>query len=274
MTKTIFNDEQKQYMSKNYLTMHYKDIANHLGFTERQIRGWINNNCDRKKRTFNTNYFSEITQPNQAYWLGFIYADGWVCSNDKSHNYELGIELCRTDEQQLIDFNNELGGVHTIKHAHYEKTIYNYPKVSITDTATIRVYSKQIVQDLIKHNVVENKTLKSIYPIVNDNLFFDFLRGYIDGDGCIYFCENKPLASCVHITASHCEVFEYIQKILESYGIKSRIYQEKELKYRLLFNYKNALKLLDLIYYDDNVQKLDRKYQKYLLIKIKTGSLN
>ncbi len=28
-----------------------------------------------------------------------------------------------------------------------------------------------------------------------------------------------------------------------------------------------SLRLLDLLYYDDNIQKLDRKYQKYLLLK-------
>lgn len=272
MTRTIFNNEQKEYMAANYLTMHYREIADYLGFTERQVRGWINAHCERKLRSFKTDYFSEIITPSQAYWLGFIYADGWVCNNPDDGNYELGIELCSTDEQQLIDFNNELGGVHRIKHAHYEKIICEYQNVSITDTVCIRIYSKQIVQDLIRHNVLENKTLKSDYPIVSDNLFFDFLRGYIDGDGCIYFCENKLSKSYVHITSAHCEVFEYIQNKVEEYGIKTYIYQECERKYRLVFTYINALKLLDLIYYDENVQKLDRKYQKYLLIK--KGSLN
>jgi hypothetical protein len=36
-------------------------------------------------------------------------------------------------------------------------------------------------------------------------------------------------------------------------------------------NYNNAIKLLDMIYYDASVQKLNRKYEKYLLLK---GSLN
>ncbi|MDY4819492.1 MAG: LAGLIDADG family homing endonuclease [Bacilli bacterium] len=272
MTRTIFNNEQKEYMAANYLTMRYREIADYLGFTERQVKGWINNNCDRKIRTFNSDYFANITQPNQAYWLGFIYADGWVCNNSARSNYELGIELCKTDKQQLIDFNNELGGVHIIKEEHHEKIICDNPNLSITDSVIIRVYSKQIVQDLVRHNILENKTLKPDYPIVYDDLFFDFLRGYIDGDGCIYFCENKPSCSQVHITSAHCEVFEYIQNKVEEYGIKSYIYQECEHKYRLVFTYKNALKLLDLIYYDENAQKLDRKYQKYLLIK--KGSLN
>ena len=40
-----------------------KDIAETLGYTERQIRGWINNNCDTKLRQFNKDYFDEKRDP-------------------------------------------------------------------------------------------------------------------------------------------------------------------------------------------------------------------
>ena len=268
---SIFSKDDIEYIKKNYLSMTYGEIANNIGFTEKQVKGWINHNCDKKNRTFNDEYFQEIITPNQAYWLGFIYADGWITQNSVGRSYELGIELCRIDEQQLIDFNNELGGVHNITYGHYEKVICENDKISVTDTACIRIYSKQIVEDLIRHKVLKNKTLKPDYPIVNDNLFLDFLRGYIDGDGCIYVNQDKISASQVHITSSHSEVLNYIKDKLSLYEIKSYVYKEKENKYRLYINYKNAIKLLDMIYYGSNVQKLDRKYQKYLLLK---GSLN
>lgn len=264
---SIFSKGDIEYMMKNYLSMTYKEIADNIGFTEKQVKGWINHNCDRKNRTFNDKYFSEINTANKAYWLGFIYADGWITRNVTRRNYELGIELCDIDEQQLIDFNNELGCVHSINHGHYEKYICEHENISVTDTVCIRIYSKQIVEDLIKHNVLENKTLKPEYPIVDDDLFFDFLRGYIDGDGCIYVNNDKVSTSQVTITSSHCEVLDYIKNKLSLYGIKSYIYKEKEKKYRIYINHKNAIKLLDMIYYDKNVQKLDRKYKKYLLLK-------
>ena len=246
--RELFNDNQKKFIKDNYINMSYKEIAECLNYTERQIRGWINLNCPNKNRDFNKKYFSEIETPNQAYWLGFIYADGWVICNKKTSNYELGIELARTDEQQLIDFNKELGNSHIITYNHKEKYICGNKNISITETVLIRIYSKQIVLDLIKNNVLENKTLKSNYPIVKDKLFFDFLRGYIDGDGCIYVREDKISHSQVHITSSHREILDYIKNKLMKYGIKSEVYQEKEMKYRLYINYKQALKLLDLIY--------------------------
>lgn len=265
--KSIFSKDEMDYIRNNYLSMTYGEIAKNIGFTERQIRGWINHNCDKKNRTFNDNYFNEIKTPNQAYWLGFIYADGLVLSKNEKRNYELGIELCDIDEQQLIDFNNELGGVHKITHGHYEKYICDYKNISITDTVRIRIYSKNIVEDLIRHNVVENKTKFANYPVVDDNLFFDFLRGYMDGDGCIYVNQNNAKLSQFHITSSHNEVLNYIKNKLLSYEIQSTIYKEKEKKYRLHVNCNNAVKLLDMIYYDTNVQKLNRKYEKYLLLK-------
>lgn len=265
--KSIFSKDEMDYIRNNYLSMTYGEIAKNIGFTEKQVKGWINHNCNKKNRIFNDNYFNEIKTPNQAYWLGFIYADGWVLSKNKKRTYELGIELCDIDEQQLIDFNNELGGVHNITHGHYEKYICDHKNISITDTVRIRIYSKNIVEDLIKHNVIENKTQFANYPVVDDNLFFDFLRGYMDGDGCIYVNSNNVKSSQFHITSSHDEVLKYIKNKLLSYDIRSTIYKEKEKKYRLHVNCDNAVKLLDMIYYDDNVQKLNRKYEKYLLLK-------
>ena len=75
---SIFSKNDINYIKKNYLSMTYREIANNIGFTEKQVKGWINHNCDKKTRTFDDKYFNEIKTPNQAYWLGFIYADGWI----------------------------------------------------------------------------------------------------------------------------------------------------------------------------------------------------
>lgn len=265
-SRSIFTKSDKEFMKNNYKSMPYKEIATILNFTERQVRGWINNNCERKIRTFNDNYFECIDNPNKAYWLGFIYADGWICNNKSTSNYELGIELKSSDRYHLENFNNELGGVHKIVDKHYEKYICDSKKISITDSSVIRIYSKKMVNDLINQNVVENKTLKPIFPKI-EKYFYDFLRGYIDGDGCIYVPNDKKNI-VVHITSATPDIFYYLQQKLQNESnINSYVYKCKDRKYRIYFYRKNAEELLDLIYYDKNVQKLDRKYQKYLIIK-------
>lgn len=266
LNRSLFSKEERDFMKSNYKSMTYKEIANILNYSERQIRGWINNNCEKKVRIFNENYFENIDNPNVAYWLGFIFADGWVCCNENNSNYELGIELQQSDRYHLENFNNELGGVHIIKDAHYERYILDNKNISITNSSTLRIYSKKIVEDLIKHGVVENKTLKTIHPKLDD-YFYDFLRGYIDGDGCIYPSKNSKSVT-VHITCATSEIFKYIQaKVYDDYKIKSYINKHNDRKYRLCFHGKEAMKLLDLLYYDNSVEKLDRKYQIYLLLK-------
>lgn len=262
--RSIFSKSDIEYMSNNYTSMKYSDIAKELGFTERQVRGWINNNCNTKLRNFDKRYFKSIDTNNKAYWLGFIFADGSIQCNTDRRTYELAIELQENDVKLLEDFNSELGNAHDIKFRHREKYICGYPEKSISDTALIRVYSKDIVSDLISHGVVPDKTNHKVFPELDD-YFLDFLRGYIDGDGCIYIDNNNHLY--VHITSSFDDVLVYIKNKLSEYSIKSNVYKENDRKYRLNLYGTNAEKLLDLIYYDVNVQKLDRKYQKYLLYK-------
>lgn len=254
-------------MRDNFMVMQYKDIAKELGgFTERQVRAWINHNCYRKIRSFNDSYFDNISTPNQAYWLGFIYADGAVMCNAETRNYELQIELNSIDKYILEEFNQELGGKHKIKDRTRTHFICNNKKPTTSSMSSLRVYSKRIVEDLIKHNVIPNKTLHNNFPIVSNELFWDFLRGYFDGDGCLYVNYESPKTkSAIHITSAHREVLDYLHNILESeYDIDSRIYQETERKYRIMiFTHENIMKFLNGIYYSVDITKLNRKYEKY-----------
>ena len=64
--KKIFTDEQEKFMINNYLTMSYKEIGEKLGFTERQIRGRLNNMGYTKIRKINDHYFNIIDIPLKA----------------------------------------------------------------------------------------------------------------------------------------------------------------------------------------------------------------
>lgn len=275
----LFYDHELEYIEQNYLTMTYKEIADHLGYTERQVCGWINNNLTKKLRTFNDHYFDSIDTPNQAYWLGFIYADGWISSHVRKHSgtshnltdkecmstcLEFGIELKREDEYLLELFNREIGGAHKIYRKHKRLHICNNKNITETDTSCIRVYSNPFVKGLIQNGIDFNKTRSDVFPVVMDELFPDFLRGYIDGDGCIH--EMRPGILATHITGANKAALQYIQeKLLNLYDIHASLYTETEMKHRLYcFRRDDVRRLLDLIYSDPNCVKLTRKYNKYL----------
>lgn len=271
--RSIFSKEDQKYIERNYKKMLYKEIADYLHYTEKQIRHYVEHYLDKKNRIFNDRYFQYIDTPTKAYWLGYIFADGCVQAKEYGGDtYEFSMNLQKRDRMVLEDLNEDIGGVHNISEYHKECYILDNPNISIVDMATLRVYSKNIVLDLISHNIFPNKTYKTIYPIVDKSLFIDFLRGYIDGDGCIYVNEKRNNYPTIHITSFGDEVLKYLsEKIKEYYNLHSVVYEETPRKHRLYLWGENAYKLMQLMYYDDNIQKLNRKYEKFLLLN--KGSL-
>ena len=256
----IFSDKDIEYIKGNYKSMTYGQIASKLNYTEKQIRSKALNLGLTKTRKFNKKYFQRITTPNQAYWLGLIYADGYLVHNKKLSNYELGIELINTDHKLLDDLNVELGGVHKVVFFHKEKNFNGYEYE--TDTCALRIYSKTIVDDLIKCGVVPNKTYSSIYPKC-ENFIWDFIRGFLDGDGCIYV--NTKNYITVKFTNSNVDFLNHIKNIIEAeLQIEGSIYQENSHKYQLVYYRQTDVHiLLQHIYYTNHNQHLDRKYQIY-----------
>lgn len=263
--RSMYSFNDKFYIINNYKIKTYKEIADDLRFSERQIRHFVNHYLENKTRKFNKRYFQYIDTPIKAYYLGYIYADGYITFNKEARNYEFGMQLQKRDIDILIDLKNEIGNSHKMSYSHFEGVVHKNKVVSICDEVRLRIYSVDIVKDLINHNIVPNKTYQDIFPEL-DNYFLDFLRGYIDGDGCIHITKKGYLV--IHITSYGRKALDYICKRLkDEYNINSYVYEENPQKYRLYINGFEGMRLLDLLYYDDNIQKLDRKYQKYLLLK-------
>ena len=255
-----FSKEDDKYIRENYDSMDYSDIGQFLGFTGQQVGARARYLGLHKNRKLNADYFSYIDSPLKAYFLGFIFADGWIVYNPEHHNYEFGMELQVGDEYILKKINEVLGNQNIIN--------YKLPKVvdiygqpcHIGHIASLRVYSKRIVEDLMSHGISTNKSSKDKYPIVDDKYFFDFLRGYIDGDGCFYK-DNKW--TYMHITCASIKPLEYIQHKLSEYDIETKIYTENMKKHRLMcINTSEMKKLVNCLYYEDDLFCLSRKYER------------
>lgn len=261
--RSILSDSEQEFVSCNYRHMTYRQIADALGYTERQIRGWINNHLEKKNRVFNEDYFSDITLPNRAYWLGFIYADGWIINNPQKYKYEFGMELRRTDKYILEHLCQELGGSHAITDKESNKLIKGNRYPSKTQSSVLRVYSKQIVSDLARHGISCNKSHSSVFPVVGENQFIDFLRGYFDGDGSLSTATKNLLR--FDITGTNLDCFRYIQSTLGNiYGIHTSIYTHGEHTYKLIcFRKADVQRLLTLLYEDPSSIFLVRKHQIY-----------
>ena len=132
-----------------------------------------------RKYFFNENFFKEDTTTSN-YWAGFIAADGCV----QADRCSLSICLSAKDKDHLESFNNALQSTYKVK---------DRVMSGKYDCCELSIYSKIVVQDLLdKYLVTPKKSLTLKYPKFESHLMEDsFIRGYIDGDGCI----NKKVST-------------------------------------------------------------------------------
>lgn len=135
-----------------------------------------------KQYEINENFFKSIENENQAYILGFLYADG--C------NYVKGSDRCVSFAQleQDIDILNKIRNALEYTNPNLYKEIQ---KSNGKIRYTLAIYNRNISEDVEKLGVVPNKSLILQFPtFIPESLMRHFIRGYFDGDGCIW--EGKP----------------------------------------------------------------------------------
>lgn len=206
----------------------------------------VSNNL--KKRGFDTsrnpiikNIFSKIDNEEKAYWLGFLYADGYI----SKHN-QIEVSLSIKD----------------IEHLYKLKQFVNTNTKIIHDENRCRLLfcSKEMVEDLKRLGCINNKSLILDFPNSNqvpDELVRHFLRGYVDGDGCLCYTEKTQSFS---ITSTKL----FFDGMLERTGwdkAKCNYYPSGQaITWRC---YKEKIPLYLHYLYDNSTIYLDRKYEKY-----------
>jgi len=120
------------------------------------------------KSTLRTDIFKDIDTKEKAYWLGFIFADGYVSERNV---FEVALSI--KDISHLEKLKLFLGISNPIK---------------ITDTSCrLYVTDKTFVAHLNKHGVVPRKSLILKYPSIDRAFDKAFMMGYFDGDGCLTY---------------------------------------------------------------------------------------
>lgn len=137
----------------------------------------INNNRNFNTYSFDTNIFDVIDTEEKAYWLGFLYADGYV-------SLEKGIELTLSEKdlKHLEKFKSFMKSNHKIQQ---REDIKAY---------RLCIYSKDLAQRLTSLGCFQNKSLILKFPTkkqVPKHLIHHFMRGYFDGDGCVALSKSK-----------------------------------------------------------------------------------
>lgn len=256
-----WTEDEISYLIEHHKTKTYREICEALGRSECAVSIKINKlGLKKDKYSYNHDYFENIDTPEKAYWLGFIYADGNVREDTVRHGYAVSIGLQKSDYKHLKKFNKALNGNVEVK---FNSSTCNL-NGKICEACRIEFHSKKMVQDLKRHGAVPNKTFVIEYPDIPNEFDRDFIRGYFDGDGCLYKSDHKGKTSTLHanFTCGSVKFLEQLRSILYTYDIKTYFDIQPNHAPRLcvggIVNTYNFLNFM----YDDACVYLDRKYEK------------
>jgi hypothetical protein len=150
----------------------------------------------------NRNYFEKIDSEIKAYVFGLLLSDGCI------HKGRTHLALQKCDEYILELILKEVFEKECPSIYHGEKRGVNISSIVFSD--------KKIYASLQKLGMTERKslTLKYPYEAVPSNYFGDFLRGYFDGDGCIYLNEKNRAMSFI-ITGGSIDFLKSLKEEVE-----------------------------------------------------------
>ena len=203
--------------------------------------------------------FDSMDTEEQFYWLGFLYADGNI---SKTGN-RLELTLALKDIDHLEKFRNFLKLTTEIKtvlrNGHYACRLY--------------VRNKHLWETLNNLGCVPCKSLILEFPkkeIFKNNKMFilHFIRGYVDGDGCLSYYWNKQHTS-INTQVSIVSTESFLNSIKKLFGNKHGYIHNKSSKdwenkaYQLTFNGAVARKFARYLYEKATIY-MQRKYEKYL----------
>jgi uncharacterized protein YerC len=125
------------------------------------------------KHKINDAYFDHIDCEAKAYFLGFLYADGY--NGEKDQKYKVALHLQERDVHILEAFKVALDSNHPIR-------------VDKRKQACLDIGSKRLSESLTKWGCGRAKSFTLTFPEwMPEELLPHFIRGYIDGDGWISF---------------------------------------------------------------------------------------
>jgi len=218
-----------------------------------------NNRINSRKYLINHNFFQVIDTQEKAYWLGFMMADGYITA--RQYSYNVGIALAIKDKTHLELFNKALESTYPIKE--YIQTQGYAPG---TRYCRLLISSKKLFQDLENLGVVERKSLILKMPTVTQNLRRHLIRGYFDGDGSWSIAKKSKYKYAFKL----CGTKEILEEVLLELHAYSKLYDRHKRNnnnFYISISGKKVLDIMEYLYQDASIY-LDRKYQRYLQIKV------
>lgn len=200
-------------------------------------------------------YFDNIDTEDKAYFLGWMFADGYNYENERDTS--IAILTTQKDVALIEKFRDTISPGKPLWFNQRSKKNPNWQ-----DTYTLKVNSKQLSAALVKHGCGQAKTYKIEFPTtVPEHLHHHFIRGYFDGDG--YATDNR------FEVVGTIKFLEKVQEIMiKKIGLnKTKLHQrhkDRDNNIRtLIYGGRGVMRKIYDYIYDSATVCLDRKKQAF-----------
>ncbi len=260
MTKILTSLDKEKILTLYNENILNKDIANLIGVSKATIGNFLKTKnlyskySTPRKYSLNESFFDEIDTEEKAYFLGFLYADGYnlekkgrISMNLKENDKEILEKFSR-----IIESDRPLTFIDVVS---YKKRVLNS-----SNQYKITINSKHMSLMLKALGCMQTKSLILKFPTeeqVPSYLLRHFLRGYSDGDGWI-----GDQSLCIVGTEDFCNSLgEKVKKDLNiNFYIRKRE-KEKNTTTRMFYISGRRQLMIFLNYiYNDSTIYLQRKY--------------
>ncbi len=207
-------------------------------------------------KEINRAFFGTWTH-DMAYVLGFFAADGTMVRNNRGAHF---IEFHITDHELLLKIQRALGSNHKVS-----------PRIRDAKWKMgyrLQIGSKQMFADLERLGFTQNKSNSLKYPVIPKKYFGDFVRGYFDGDGCVYFRQhivkdrkNPKWVFSSRFTSGTRSFLQTLLNQLRLRGIHGGFIVNKVRGFELVLSHHDSVALYGIMYNNGSLQGiyLDRK---------------
>ena len=267
-------EEEKNIIIEKYYKrdMTVKEIAKFYKLTNRTLPELFKEkgiNSHKKNRySLDEHYFDKIDTERKAYWLGYLYADGFV---GNSHFNNIVFSQKQSDGYAVEQFAKD------IKFTGSLRVTKNSGGFKGQLQMVINFSSKIMANDLKKWKMetCKSMTMKDL-PQIDPKFMRHFIRGYADGDGSVSMSIKHAHEDRKNIYSHHFSMIgtkPFLKKIADLLPVETIFTNSRtpEMKYLNVWR-KNDMEAMFHYLYDEATFYLVRKYNVWLRILRDVGA--
>jgi intein/homing endonuclease len=205
-----------------------------------------------------------------VYVLGYLYADGSL--SDCGYIRAKYISVTSIDRDRIELFKRLLKSAHNIK-------VEPPPTKNSHARYTLRIGSHKLYKKLGELGLYPNKSLNVKFPQIPKPLLNHFIRGYFDGDGCVFLeksigINGQPILKrlLVALTSGSSDFLRDLGQIIGKiiHKNETKIYNSHR-SYQLRYNTSDTIKLFEFMYNsvhgDLFMRRKYNKFKEYLYLR-------